>query len=217
MRTSEIAQELLDEFMARDRAAQDVQSQVGNDPHAPHFEAIPQALPPRAGGINFNVQASDPCPNWNVRIAEGAADKIQLFYDNPGTVGGIMPEFDGDPLDDDPQPQITIPDAAGTYLVYFRFEWEPDVEEESPGVWIQTGGGTMIEIEVVVAPFATPPTDVDGTIDGATGNITANWEQHRRVTSVERVSGGALELNQHDLCHAMESAICYNKVRIGRI
>lgn len=216
MRTSDIAQQLLDEFLERDRQGPDIQAQVRSDPFAPHYEPIGQQLPPRATNISFE-EAGATCPNWNVRIAEGAASKIQLFYDNPGTVGGIMPEFGATPLDDDPQPQITIPDAAGEYLVYFRFEWEPDVEEESPGAWVQTGTGTMVEIEVVVTAIASPPTDVDGTINAGTGAVTANWEQHRRVTKVERLGGGGLDLVQHDLCNAMEYAICYNRVRVGRI
>jgi hypothetical protein len=177
-------------------------------------DALTISLARRQGG---GGGGGKPCQNWLLSTAPDLDDDLQLSITNPTTIGGIMPEFGSTPLDDAPPPLVTIPGGSNFYLVYFRFEWEPDVEEISAGNWVQTGTGTMIEIEVIVTAEGSPPTDVTGTINGTTGAVTANWEQHRRWCKVERQSGGELLIRQNELCGALEYAICYNRVRLGRV
>jgi len=221
---SNLANQHLQELLDRTRMApMEPEPFVKADPYGSHYQAHEDNFQPQR--IQQVIQEGDvqPCQNWILAIAEDGDEKLQIVIINPSTIGGEMPVFVNllisSPLDDEPPPFITIPDTAGEYLIYVKFEWEPDVTELGPGDWvINADGGTLVPyIKIIVAETGTPPTDETPTIDGTDGSVTQNGIQHRRWAKVERGSEGELDILQNEFCTAMEYAICAGRVRLGRV
>jgi hypothetical protein len=154
------------------------------------------------------------CPKWNFRATADSIQQLQIF--NPGTIGGLVPEYDEDKLDLVPPPLIDIPGASGEYIVFLRFEWEPDVVEFD-GDFSVGQGGTLIEpIEVIVAPENDPPDNEEPVVNSSTGAVEENGIYHRRIGKVERDgTDGPLIKIVSDHCFSLDFSICSPRIVLG--
>jgi hypothetical protein len=154
------------------------------------------------------------CPKWNFRATADSIQQLQIF--NPGTIGGLVPEYDEDKLDLVPPPLIDIPGASGEYIVFLRFEWEPDAEVIDDDYFAAQSGTLVEPIEVIVAPEDDPPDNQLPTVSIMTGLPDDNGIFHRRIGSVTRdgVDGPLINIVS-DHCFSLEFTICSPRVILG--
>ena len=163
----------------------------------------------RRGGVGKEL-----CPKWRFLATGDSVPELQIK--NPGTIGGEMPEYTTDSLDLEPPPVITIPAGSGIYIVWLKFEWEPDVIPDGSDYALGEGGTLVEPIEIVVTSIGAPPTNQEPAIDTSTGGVTDNGIYHRRLGKLERdgASGPLINLVS-DHCFSMDYSICGNRVVLG--
>lgn len=154
------------------------------------------------------------CPKWNFRATSDSVPELQIF--NPGTIGGEMPVYDTDSLELVPPPLITVPTAAGVYVVFLKFEWEPDAEIID-GDYYAAQSGTLVEdIKVVVAEQGDPPVNQPATVSALTGEPDNNGIFHLRIGKVERDGASGPLINiVSDHCFSLTYTICNPRVVLG--
>ena len=155
------------------------------------------------------------CPKWNFRATSDSVPELQIF--NPGTIGGEMPVYDTDSLELVPPPIIPIPTAIGVYVVFLKFEWEPEALKLGDDDYVAGQGGTLVDdIEVIVAAQSSPPSNQAPAVNATTGAPEDNGIYHLRIGKVERAeTSGPLINIVSDHCFSLTYGICNPRIVLG--
>jgi hypothetical protein len=215
MSASDLAKQHLEDYLDRTRLSPGAPEPVLNsNPYEPHYQARSEEFVPRQRAEEIVEGGGGGCPHWQISVVDGG-----VVIGQPGTVGALVPHYDDTPLTDSPPPVVPIPTGEGRYLLYFALGWEPERAEVFPGEWFMGTGGTLTDVEVVVAAEGSPPVDVMPEIDGATGGVDTEGLQHVVFAMVDRGAedGGPGEISVAHvfLCGGMEWKICGRRVLLG--